>query len=495
MTETIEASELIAPEALICGRWTAETGGGHLVSVNPADGTVIAKVPACDETDVDRAVRGAEQVFTDGVWSQRSPRERAEVLLRLADLMVRDAEILASLDSRQAGKPISECRDGDVPSAIESVRWFAEAADKLYTDVSSTGPSQFGFTLREPVGVVAAILPWNYPLAMAAWKLGPALAVGNSLLLKPADATALSTLHLARLAEEAGLPAGVLSVLPGTGAQAGAALAAHPGVGALSFTGSTATGRKVLTAAAEGNFKRVSLEMGGKSPQILMADSLSYGTALIDNIIEAAFLTMGENCSAGSRVLVHESIAAQVSDQIVARAAALTIGDPADPATQIGPLISRTALERVEAIVARAREAGATILTGGERVLGDSGGFFYPPTVVTGVSADSEIQTTEVFGPVVTISTFTDEQDAVRQANDTEYGLAASLWTKDIDCAHRMTRAIRAGTVSVNCYSEGDLSVPFGGFRQSGFGGKEKSLGAFEQWTQLKTVWFESRPT
>jgi len=480
------------PEALICGKWTADTGGTPLVSVNPADGSVLTQVPSCDETDVDRAVSGAEQAFAEGTWSQRSPRERAEVLLRLADLMARDAEVLAGLDSRQAGKPITECRDGDVPSAIESVRWFAEAADKIYTEVSATGPSQFGFTLREPVGVVAAILPWNYPLAMAAWKLGPALAAGNSLLLKPADATALSTLHLARLAEEAGVPAGVLSVLPGTGPQAGAALAAHPGVGALSFTGSTATGRRVLAAAAESNFKRVSLEMGGKSPQILMPDSLAYGTSLIDNIIEAAFLTMGENCSAGSRILVHESIAAAVTEQIVAQVAELSVGDPADPATRIGPLINRTALERVAGIVARAREGGAQILTGGEQVLADSGGFFYPPTVVTGVSAGSEIQTTEIFGPVVTISTFTDEQDAVRQANDTEYGLAASLWTKDIDCAHRMTRAIRAGTVSVNCYSEGDLTVPFGGFRQSGFGGKEKSLGAFDQWTQLKTIWFQA---
>ena len=481
------------PQALIAGEWTSNTGGDELVSINPADGSVIAHVPACDAADVDRAAVAADQVHCSGVWSEQSPRERAAVLLRLADLMDRDTEFLASLDSREAGKPITECLQNDVPGAIESIRWFAEAADKIYSDVSPTGRAHLGFTVRESVGVVAAILPWNYPLAMAAWKVGPALAAGNCLLLKPADATPLSALHLARLAEEAGLPPGVLSVLPGTGPVAGAALSAHPLIGALSFTGSTTTGRAILTAAANSNFKRISLEMGGKSPQILFADALGYGDALIDSVLESAFLTMGENCSAGSRILVHESIAAEVTDRITAAAAVLVIGDPADPTTQIGPLISRAALNRVHGMVERARHAGAEIHTGGAPVLQQTAGFYYPPTVLTGAAVDFEIQRSEIFGPVITISTFTDEADAIAQANATDYGLAASVWTKDIDRAHRMARSVRAGTVSVNCYSEGDMTVPFGGYRQSGFGGKEKSLAAFDQWTQLKTIWIQLR--
>ena len=481
------------PQALIAGDWTSDTGDGELVSINPADGSVIAHVPACDAADVDRAAIAADEVHRSGVWSERSPRERAAVLLRLAELMDRDAELLASLDSREAGKPITECRENDVPGAIESIRWFAEAADKIYGDVSPTGSAHVGFTVREPVGVVAAILPWNYPLAMAAWKVGPALAAGNCLLLKPADATPLSALHLARLADEAGLPPGVLSVLPGIGPVAGAALSAHPLIGALSFTGSTTTGRAILTAAATSNFKRISLEMGGKSPQILFSDALGYGDALFDSVMESAFLTMGENCSAGSRILVHESIAAEVTERITAAAAALVIGDPADPTTQIGPLISGAALNRVHGMVQRAAQSGVKIHTGGAPVLQETGGFYYPPTVLTGAASDSEIQRSEVFGPVVTISTFADEADAVAQANNTDYGLAASVWTKDIDRAHRLARAVRAGTVSVNCYSEGDMTVPFGGYRQSGFGGKEKSLAAFDQWTQLKTIWIQLR--
>lgn len=333
--------------------------------VNPATGEPLATLPAASADDVAKAAEQARRVHDSGVWSRLPVRDRSAVLLRLADLMGRDAEILAKLDSEDAGKPITECRTGDVPGAIESVRWFAEAADKVFGRVAPGGPDGLGLVTREPVGVGAAILPWNYPLAMASWKIGPALAGGNCLLLKPAEATPRSALHLAALATEAGLPEGVLTVLPGYGEEAGAALAHNPLVRALSFTGSTATGRHILKAAADSNFKRVSLEMGGKSPQILMPDALSYGDELIDAMIEAAFLTMGQNCTAGSRVLVHHSIAEEVVERFVAAARELVIGDPADPRTQQGPLIDRAALDRVAGAVDAARAAGARVHTAG----------------------------------------------------------------------------------------------------------------------------------
>ncbi len=462
-----------------------------LTIVGPADGAVLGTVPGTSPQEVAAHARDARDVFTSGVWSGLPPRDRAAALLRLADLMARDAETLARLDCEDAGKPITECRENDVPGAVETIRWFAEALDKTYGRVSTTARDVLAFTEHEPVGVVAAILPWNYPLAMAAWKIGPALAAGNCLLLKPADATPRSALHVAALALEAGIPPGVLRVLTGTGPVTGAALAADPVVGAISVTGSARTGRAVLAAAAASNLKRVSLELGGKSPQIVLDDALAFGDRLVEGLVEAAFLTSGQNCTAGSRVLVHEDVHDAVVAQLVAAARGLRVGHPADPATRLGPVIHDAAADRILAAVREATAAGAVLATGGGEVDVQPGGRYLEPTVLVDVPAGAPILRTEVFGPVVTVQRFRTRDEAVALANDVDHGLAASVWTTRLDDALAVARGVHAGVVSVGAYSEGDLTVPFGGWKESGFGGVEKSLAAFEQWTRVKSVWVQ----
>lgn len=469
------------------------SGDRQMRIVDPSTGSLLATVTASSAAEVDAAAERARVVHRSGTWSGLDPRERGETLLRLAAAMERDAELLARLDSEDGGKPVTDCITGDVPGAIEAIRWFSEAADKVYGRVAPTGRGALGFTTREPFGVVAAITPWNYPLAMAAWKIGPALAAGNCLLLKPAEATPRSALHVQEVAAEVGVPEGVLTVLPGHGDVAGAALSASPVVGALSFTGSTATGRRILESAARSNFKRVSLEMGGKSPQVLLDDALRYDDELFDDMVVAAFLSSGQNCTAGSRVLVHRSIAAAVVDRFVAAAEALRVGSPADPATQMGPLIDGAAYERVAAAVDEARAGGGTVLTGGHRLDSAPGAYFYAPTVVADPPLDADVWAAEVFGPVVAIRTFDTVDEAVDLANETSYGLAASLWTADLDRALDVSRRLEAGVVSVNSYSEGDITMPFGGWKQSGFGGTEKSLSAFDQWTREKMTWIHTR--
>lgn len=465
-----------------------------MLNRRPADGFTIGTTRMTSAAEVAEHTEQAQVLYESGVWSGLSPRERGAVLLRLAALMARDAEMLAQFDSEDAGKPIQECRENDVPAAIESIRWFAEGIDKRTSAVSGIGADVLSFSEWEPFGVVAAILPWNYPLAMAAWKVGPALAVGNCLILKPAEMTPRSTMHLVALAEEAGVPVGVIRALPGRGDVVGEALSRDSRIGAISFTGSTATGRKVLTAAAESNLKRVSLEMGGKSAQILLDDALEYSDALIANMIDAAFLTSGQNCTAGSRILVAREILEPVVERFVRAAEALVVGDPSDHATDLGPVVSDAAADRILSAIREAVAAGARIETGGHELDRLPGGRYIPPTVLTDVPKDESILRTELFGPVVTVQPFDSIDEAIALANGSDFGLAASVWSKNIDRALGVARRLHVGLVSINSYSEGDMTVPFAGWKQSGFGGAEKSFVAFEQWSRRKSVWVQLHP-
>jgi gamma-glutamyl-gamma-aminobutyraldehyde dehydrogenase len=486
MTATLP--EPIRTDAYIDGRFVPSASGETFESINPATGEHLADIAACGPEDVDAAVASARRAFESGTWSRRHPSERREVLMRLVALLEEHSEELALSESIDAGKPITDCRGFDLPDTIGSMRWYAEAADKLFGKTTPSGDDAVGMIVHEPVGVVGAVLPWNFPLAMLAWKLAPALAAGNSVVVKPPELTTLTTLRFTELATEAGLPAGVLNVVPGLGHVTGKALGLHQDVDVISFTGSNEIGREFLRYSADSNLKNVILEMGGKSPQIVTADNADRLQQVAEDLAEAAFGNMGQNCSAGSRILVDASIAEEFVGHLVTAAEASVVGDPQDPATTVGSLIEESPLTRVAGYVDDAKAAGASVRSGGEQVRAESGGWFYPPTVVTDVTEDMAIAREEIFGPVVAVLPFQDIDDAIRIANDTIYGLAATVWSRDIDDALRLARSVRAGTVSVNGYSEGDITTPFGGYRQSGFGGRDNGLEAFAQYTETKTI-------
>jgi len=459
----------------------------HLELVDPATGHGCGTVVCTTDAEIDTVIRRAAHVQVD--WAQRPIDERAAVVRRLGGLIEQHAQELAELDSRQSGRPVTELAEGDLPASVDALRWFAGAASAAVGTVFSDGPSHLSYAVRRPLGVGAAVLPFNFPLAMAVWKTGPALLAGNALVLKPSVQTSGTAQRLVELAEQAGAPAGLLAVVVGDG-DVGSSLVGHPQIAAVSFTGSVAVGREVLATCAHGALPRVSLEMGGKAAHLVLPDALSLGDRLLDGLVEAGFLAAGQNCTAGSRILVHESIADELVERLVARVRGLVVGDPADPSTQMGPLITEASLVRVEALVSRALHDGAEARTGGARVPG-AGGWYYAPTVLTGVPADHEIEQTEVFGPVVTVSTVRDVDEAVARANDTPYGLAAAVWTRDLSSAHTVARRLRAGLVSVNAYSEGDIRTPFGGLGLSGFGAPEKSAAAFDQWQSRGSVWLD----
>ncbi|RFS83178.1 aldehyde dehydrogenase family protein [Actinomadura spongiicola] len=460
------------------------TGTGSTPVIAPRDGATVAEIASAGTAEVDAAVAAARRAFDTGPWPRLSPAERKAALLRWADLVERDRATLALLISLEMGKPVTEANGIELRAVINCLRWYAEAADKQLDESPRTSASSLALVTREPVGVVAAVVPWNFPLTMAAWKIAPALASGCTAVLKPAEESPLSALHLAALATEAGLPPGVFNVVNGPGEVAGRALGEHPDVDVLAFTGSTEVGRHFLRYAAGSNLKRVWLELGGKSPNIILPDAPDLDAAA-DTSAWGIFFNAGEMCTAPSRLLVHRSIASRVVDRVVARAESLRTGDPLDPATEMGPLVSARHHARVLEHVEAAKADGARLRAGGR-----AAGRFLSPTVFDQVKPDMRIAREEVFGPVLAVLEFDDLDEAIALANDTEYGLAAAVWTSDLSTAHKVSRALRAGTVWVNCYEEGDMSVPFGGVKQSGHG-RDKSLHALDKYTDLKTTWIE----
>jgi 4-guanidinobutyraldehyde dehydrogenase/NAD-dependent aldehyde dehydrogenase len=436
---------------------------------------------------VDAAVHAARAAFDKGDWAQASPQHRKQVLFRFADLLAAHTEELALLETLDMGKPIRFSLSVDVPSAVKCLRWYAEAIDKLYDQVAPTERDVLATITREPIGVVGAIVPWNFPLIMAAWKFSPALAVGNSVIIKPSEKSPLSALRIAELATQAGIPDGVFNVVPGYGHSAGKALALHMDVDCIGFTGSTATGKLMMQYAGQSNLKRVWLECGGKSPNIVMADAPDLDQAA-EAAAAAICFNQGEMCTAGSRLLVHDSIQDVFIDRVAHFAQAYQPGDPLAYETRLGALVDAPQLQRVMGYIEAGRAEGARVHSGGERVRQTSGGYYLQPTLFANVQPHMKIAREEIFGPVLSIISFKDEAEAIRIANDVPYGLAAAVWTRDLNTAHRMSRALRAGMVYVNCYDEDDITVPFGGYKQSG-NGRDKSLHAFDKYTELKTTW------
>jgi gamma-glutamyl-gamma-aminobutyraldehyde dehydrogenase len=458
------------------------------VSENPATGETLSHISEGGVEDLDVAVNAARQAFEMGLWSSLAPSDRKSLLQNFARLIRENANELAVLESLDSGKPITDCLEVDVEETAASIEWHAEAQDKLYDQVAPTGEDALGLIVREPLGVVAAILPWNFPLLMAAWKLGPALATGNSIIVKPAMLTSMSVIRLAQIATEAGIPDGVFNVVTGRGRVLGEAIGLHPDINLVTFTGSTEVGKKLLEYSGKSNMKRVVLECGGKNPCVVLEDAKNLD-AVADHQAFSIMTNMGQNCASNSRLIVHEAIKDQLVSKIVERCTSWKIGNPLELDTQLGATIGKDHFNSILRHIEKAKAEGATLKCGGQNL--DKVGYFIEPTVFDDVTANMSIAKEEIFGPVLAVMSFTNEDEAIRMANDSVYGLTASLHTSDLTKAHTLSRKLKAGTVSINCYGEGDRSTPFGGFKESGFGGRDNGIHAHDQYTELKTIWVD----
>ncbi len=475
-------------QAFIAGRFTDATSGKSLEILNPSTGKLLGMLPQCSGADVDRAVRAARTAFEDGRWSGLAPRQRKKVMLRLAALVEKHRDELALTDTLSMGMPIAISTGYCIQWTINALEWYGEAIDKLYDEVAPTDKSVLALITKEPVGVVGAVLPWNWPMGLLGWKVPPALATGNSIVLKPDEQTSFSALRFAQLTVEAGVPEGVFNVVTG-GPEVGEAIGRHPDIDVVGFTGSTEVGKLFLKYSAESNMKPVWTECGGKGPNIVFADAPDLDVAA-QTAAFAIFLNTGQVCAAGSRLIVEKAIKDRLVEKIAAIGQQLAPSDPLQPQTMLGPLAKAAQLERVLGYIEVGRQDGAKLLTGGHRARPDSGGYFVEPTVFDAVSSDMRIAREEIFGPVLSTLTFETPEEAVKIANSSTYGLSGAIWTRDISKAHTLARALRVGSVAINAYADDahDITVPFGGYKQSGFG-RDKSLHALDKYVQLKTTW------
>ncbi|MCB1628607.1 MAG: aldehyde dehydrogenase [Xanthomonadales bacterium] len=482
-------ADQLAPrnQCLIEGQWVPAASGRTFDCISPIDGRVITEVADGGSEDIDRAVASARAAFEDGRWSRRAPVERKKIVQRWASLIEANAVELALLESLDMGKPVGDALGVDVKGTVRCISWTAEAVDKVYGEVAPTGTKELGLITREPLGVIGAIVPWNFPMLMASWKLAPALATGNSIVLKPSEKSPLSALKLGELALEAGIPPGVFNIVTGFGPSAGEPLALHMDVDGLVFTGSTGVGRHLLQCAGRSNLKRTYLECGGKSPNIVFADAPDLRRAAVA-AAGAIFFNQGEVCTAASRLLVQRSIREEFVAEVVKAGQRMQPQHPFEPQAAMGAMVDQGQMERVLGFIATGQSQGAQLALGGRRALAETGGYYIEPTIFDQVQPEHTIACEEIFGPVLSVIEFEDEAEAVRIANASQYGLAAGLWTADISKAHRVARDLRAGSVWVNYWDGGDMTAPFGGYKQSG-NGRDKSLHAFDKYTEMKATW------